>query len=70
MKQLELQRVLGERIATLNRNDMSDEEFVKEIERSKAMAGLAKEMVRNAALIIGAKKSVGALSTEMVDSLI
>lgn len=70
MKQMELQRMLGERIANLGRNDMTDEEFAREIERSKAMASLAKEMVRNAGLIINARKSIGSLNSELVDSLI
>lgn len=70
MKQMELQRMLGERIANIGRDDMSDEEFAREIERSKAMASLAKEMVRNASLIISARKSVGALNSELVDALI
>ena len=59
MKQLELQQKLGERIANIGRNDISDEEFVREIERSRAMASLAKEMVRNADLIMRARKAVG-----------
>lgn len=70
MKQMELQQMLGERIANLGRNDMTDEEFAKEIERSKSMAATAREMVRNAALMINAKKSVGALNSEFVESLI
>ena len=70
MKQTELQNILGERISNLNRTDLTDEEFAREIERSKAMASMAKEMVRNAALIITAKKSVGALNWETVNNLI
>jgi hypothetical protein len=70
MKQTELQQMLGERITNLSRNDMTDEEFVREIERSKAMASLAKEMVRNAGLIIAARKSVGSLNTELVNSMV
>lgn len=70
MKQLELQQKLGERIASIGRNDMSDEEFAREIERSKAMASLAKEMVRNADLIMRARKAVGSLNAELVETLI
>lgn len=70
MKQTELQKALGERITNLGRNDMTDEEFAREVERSKAMASLAKEMVRSAALIINARKSVGSLNSEIVDSII
>lgn len=70
MKQLELQQKLGERVANLSRTDISSEELVNEIERSRAMASLAKEMVRNADLIIKAKKSIGSLNNELVDKLI
>lgn len=70
MKQFELQQKLGERIDALSNTDMSDEEFVREVERSKAMASIAKEMVRNAGIILTAKKSVGELNKETVDSLI
>lgn len=70
MKQMELQQKLGERIANLSRTDISNEELVQEIERSKAMASLAKEMVRNADVIIRAKKSIGSLDKEVVDKLI
>ena len=66
MKQLELQKKLGERIANIGRSDMSDEEFAREIERSKAMASLAKEMVRNADLIMRARKAVGSFNSELV----
>lgn len=70
MKQLELQQKLGERIANIGRSDMSDEEFAREIERSKAMASLAKEMVRNADLIMRARKAVGSFNSELVETLI
>ena len=70
MKQLELQKKLGERIANIGRSDMSDEEFAREIERSKAMASLAKEMVRNADLIMRARKAVGSFNSELVETLI
>lgn len=70
MKQLELQQKLGERIDALSKTDMSDEDFAREVERSKAMASLAKEMVRNAGIILTAKKSVGELNKETVDLLI
>lgn len=70
MKQLELQQKLGERIANIGRSDMSDEEFAREIERSKAMASLAKEMVRNADLIMRARKAVGSFNAELVETLI
>lgn len=70
MKQMELQQKLGERIANLSRTDISNEELVQEIERSKAMASLAKEMVRNADVIIKAKKFVGSLDKETVDKLV
>lgn len=70
MKQLELQQKLGERIDALSRMDMSGEDFAREVERSKAMASLAKEMVRSASIIISAKKAVGALNSDLVESLI
>ena len=70
MKQMELQQILGERVTNLNRGDLTDEEFTKEVERTKTMAAAAKEMVRNAALMISAKKSVGAMNSEFVEKLI
>lgn len=70
MKQTELQKLLGDRMVALNKSNLSSEELAKEIELSKAMARLAKEMVRNANLIINAKKYVGTLNKQLVDEVI
>lgn len=70
MKQTELQKLLGDRMVALNKSNLSSEELAKEIELSKAMARLAKEMVRNANLIINAKKYVGTLNKELVEEIV
>lgn len=70
MRQTELQMKLGERIKKLSDESLSDEEFSRELERSKATAVVAKEMIKNATLIVQANKSVGALTAEIVADII
>lgn len=70
MKQTELQKILGERIEKLNQDDLTDDEFMREVSKAKNTAALAKEMVRNARLILDAKISIGALRTEDVNELV
>ncbi len=70
MKLTELQEKLGERMSRVCDSDLSNEELSREIERSKAAASLGKEMVRNAETIIRARRAVGSLSTELVNSIV
>lgn len=70
MKQLELQQKLGERIEALSNANLNDDSFAKEIERSEAMARLAKEMVKSANVVINAKRAVGDLTPEVVDKIV
>ena len=70
MKQLELQQKLGERIEALSNANLNDDSFAKEIERSEAMARLAKEMVKSANVVINAKRAVGDLTPEIVDRIV
>lgn len=70
MTQMELQKKLGERIENLSRNDLTPEEFTREIERSKAMASVAKEFVRSITISVQAMKHVGSLTSGAVEELI
>lgn len=70
MKLIELQQKMGERMTALCDGSTSNEDLVREIERSKATASLAKEMVRNADTILKAKRLTGTLSEELVNSLV
>lgn len=70
MNLIQLQHKLGERMEALCNNDLTGDELVREIERSKAVAAVAGQMVRNSNIIINAKKMVGALNEETVSQLI
>lgn len=70
MNLIQLQNKLGERMEALCNNDLTGDELVREIERSKAVAAVAGQMVRNSNIIINAKKMVGALNEETVSQLI
>ena len=70
MKQLELQQKLGERIEALSNANLDDDSFAKEIERSEAMARLAKELVKSANVVLNAKKAVGMLTADIVDKIV
>lgn len=70
MNLIQLQHKLGERMEALCNNDLTGDELVREIERSKAVAAVASQMVRNSNTIISAKKMVGALNVETVDSIV
>lgn len=70
MNLIQLQHKLGERMEALCNNELTGDELVREIERSKAVASVASQMVRNSSTIINAQKMVGALNTDMVKSIV
>lgn len=70
MKQTELQKILGERIEKLNRDDLTKEEFVRELKRSKTIAELAKAQVRSASLVVSVKMAIGSLDEDFVNELV
>lgn len=70
MNLIQLQHKLGERMEALCNNDLTGDELVREIERSKAVAAVAGQMVRNSNTIINAKKMVGTLDATFVDSVV
>lgn len=70
MNLIQLQHKLGERMEALCNNDLTGDELVREIERSKAVAAVAGQMVRNSNTIINAKKMVGTLDANFVDSVV
>lgn len=70
MNLIQLQNKLGERMDALCNKDLSGDELVREIERSKAVAAVASQMVRNSNTIINAKKMVGALTTDVVTEIV
>lgn len=70
MNLIQLQHKLGERMEALCNNDLTGDELVREIERSKAVAAVAGQMVRNSNIIINAKKMVGTLDAAFVDSVV
>lgn len=70
MNLIQLQNKLGERMDALCNKDLSGDELVREIERSKAVAAVASQMVRNSNTIINAKKMVGALTTDVVAEIV
>lgn len=70
MNLIQLQHKLGERMEALCNNELTGDELVREIERSKAVAAVAGQMVRNSNTIINAKKMVGTLDAAFVDSVV
>lgn len=56
MTLLELQKILGERIAITNDMAMGEEERQKENEKSEIIARLAKQMINNADVILRTDK--------------
>ena len=70
MNLIQLQHKLGARMEALCNNDLTGDELVREIERSKAVASVAGQMVRNANIIISAKKMVGTLDSATVESIV
>lgn len=70
MNLIQLQHKLGERMEALCNNELTGDELVREIERSKAVAVVAGQMVRNSNTIISAKKMVGALNEATVSEIV
>lgn len=58
MTLIELQNILGERIAITNDLAMSEEERKKENEKSDMIARLAKQMINNADVILRTDKLI------------
>ena len=70
MTLIELQNSLGERMQALCDPNISSDDLAREIERSKAAAAVASQMVRNSNTIINAKKMVGTLDVATVNSIV
>lgn len=70
MTLIELQNNLGERMQALCNPNATSDELAREIERSKAAAAVASQMVRNSNTIINAKKMVGTLDVATVNSIV
>lgn len=70
MTLIELQNNLGERMQALCNPNISSDDLAREIERSKAVAAVANNMVRNANTIIEAKRMVGTLDSATVNSIV
>lgn len=51
-----LNSYLFEQVERLNNADLSSDEFEKEIERGKAISGVAKDIISNANLVLQAQK--------------
>lgn len=58
MTLVELQKVLGDRIAVHNDLAMGEEERAKEIEKSDIIARLAKQMINNADVVLRTDKLI------------
>lgn len=58
MTLLELQKILGERIALTNDMAMGDDERKKENEKSDMIARLAKQMINNADVVLRTDKLI------------
>lgn len=70
MTMTELQAKLGERVAALCNDDISEADLQNEIARAGAVYSLSLNMVRAATLIVNANKSVGTLKPSVVRSVI
>ena len=70
MTLIELQNNLGERMQALCSPNISSDDLAREIERSKAVAAVANNMVRNANTIFEAKRMVGTLDSVTVNSIV
>ena len=58
MTLIELQKILGERIALANDKTLTPEERKKEAEISQTISSLAKQMINNADVVLRADKLV------------
>lgn len=72
MTLIELQNILGERIAITNDLAMSEEERKKENEKSDMIARLAKQMINNADVILRTDKLIaeGKLRDSTIEKVI
>ena len=72
MTLLELQKILGERIALANDKTLSPEERKREAEISQTISSLAKQMINNADVVLRADKLVaeGTLNKSHIEKLI
>lgn len=59
MTLIELQEILGERIALAQNKDLSYHERQKETELSQTISSLAKQMINNADVVLRAEKLIG-----------
>lgn len=72
MTLMELQKVLGERIAITNDMAMGEEERKKENEKSDMIARLAKQMINNADVILRTDKLIaeGKLQDSTIEKVV
>ena len=72
MTLMELQKVLGERIAITNDLAMGEEERKKENEKSDMIARLAKQMINNADVILRTDKLIaeGKLQDSTIEKVV
>jgi hypothetical protein len=70
MTLIEMQELLGERMSALCKGGISQKKLKQEIERSKGVAALASQMIRNANTVISAKKNVGDLDKSFTDAFV
>ena len=72
MTLLELQKILGERIALANDKTLSPEDRKREAEISQTISSLAKQMINNADVVLRADKLVaeGKLNKSHIERLI
>lgn len=52
----DLNSLLFEQMERISNDDLTDEEFQKEIQRTNAISGLSKNIINNAALVLNAAK--------------
>lgn len=67
MTMVRLQERLGECIDDLTELPTRGKKFQKELDRVEAIADVADKMIRNAGVIVSAKKATGELSSELVN---
>ena len=72
MTLIELQKILGERIALANDKTLTPEERTREAEISQTISSLAKQMINNADVVLRADKLVaeGVLVKSHIEKLV
>lgn len=72
MTLIELQKILGERIALANDKNLTPEERKREAEISQTISSLAKQMINNADVVLRADKLVaeGVLVKSNIEKLV